>query len=202
MKETIYIELKELDAHFLREHSQMAPFLTPTGYFNQLEKEVTLQLLSANSGFNVPEDYFSQLENSIVRSSSLTTKETIAVPDDYFDGLESAIFEKIENEETPVRKISFKKAFQLWGSVAAAFVIGFFFFNTSTTESCLTFTCLMEQTDFSEDELLHVYDDEIANELIDDIDFLDDISLDDEEIFDYLIDENFDLEALDNTYEL
>ena len=203
MKEQINIELNELKATFLSDYVKGIPFVVPPHYFSSMEDEITSQLLPVANNFNTPKEYFSELENSILTQSSVPTKSAISVPDNYFEGLESRILEQIDEEDkTPVRSINMKKSLQLWGSVAAAFVIGFFFFNTTKTEECITFACLLEQTTFTEDELLHVYDEEIANEMIDDVDFLDNISLEDEEILDYLIDEDFDLEALDNMYEL
>jgi hypothetical protein len=82
-----------------------------------------------NSGFNTPEDYFSNLEDRII--SNIKLNETIKepgfkIPDSYFDALEDTILNKVQDDKkSKVIPLFSKRTIISVTSVAAAIVLLF-----------------------------------------------------------------------------
>lgn len=98
---------------------------------------------SENSGFKVPEDYFGNFEDRMLRrleeqeAVKLPVQESgFAVPDGYFDTLEERILEKTRDKETPVVSI-FKREYLFYAAAVAAVCILMLgnFFQTGAEES-------------------------------------------------------------------
>ena len=90
-----------------------------------------------SSGFKVPKDYFSQVEEQILNEVHLKNKVEVSgfhVPDSYFESLEEQIFEKLEtkNETKVIKLFSWKKAMYA-SAIAATIVLMFNLFFTSET---------------------------------------------------------------------
>jgi len=74
--------------------------MTPEELKNITPKLHKLQQLG--SGFNVPENYFKNVETIVfskISSEKLTNENPFNLPKDYFDTIEDKVFEKIKKEE-------------------------------------------------------------------------------------------------------
>lgn len=162
-------------------------------------KEKKLDTINT-SGFKVPKDYFSQLEEQILTEVLLkNTVDTSGfnVPDSHFETLENKIFQKLE-EEQDVKVIplfSWKKVMYI--SALAACVILMFnaFYNDSET---ITFDSLetssiqnyLEQEDYTSYELASLLTDDELN-----INIFTDTKISEESLEDYLLNQS-DIEDL------
>jgi hypothetical protein len=147
------------------------------------------------SGFKVPNDYFSQVEEQIL--SEVQLKNTVDasgfdVPDSYFESLENKIFLKLE-EEQDVKVIplfSWKNVMYV-SAIAACLVLMFnVFYNASET---ITFDSLetasienyLEQEDYTSYELAFLLTDDELN-----INNFTDTEISEESLEDYLLDQS------------
>ncbi|WP_040278082.1 hypothetical protein [Psychroserpens damuponensis] len=96
------------------------------------------------SGFKVPKDYFSQVEEQILSDTPLKNKvehSGFDIPDSYFDTLEERIFESLDTTQDTkvIPLINWKKV--IYGSaIAASLVLMFNVFYNASEE--LTFDSL------------------------------------------------------------
>ena len=180
-------------------------FTTPDDYFNHFEEKVLKQLsikenettLPLETGFTTPNDYFTNLEEKLFHKISTEEdiqKETgFKAPDNYFDNLDNEILNKVTVTETKVIKLFSKKQYLYVASIAAVLILSFFILNPINSNS-LTFDDIeyaafeeylnTENIDISALELADLY--EVDSNELDNISFL---SIDDENILDYLSDE-------------
>ncbi|MFT4612239.1 MAG: hypothetical protein ACJA1H_001297 [Glaciecola sp.] len=162
-------------------------------------KEKKLDTINT-SGFKVPKDYFSQVEEQILSEVHLkNTFDTTGfdVPDSYFESLEHKIFQKLEEEQgvKVIPLFSWKKVIYV-SAMAACLVLMFnVFYNASET---ITFDSLetasienyLEQEDYTSYELASLLtDDEL------DINNFTDIEISEGSLEDYLLDQS-DIEDL------
>ena len=115
------------------------------------------------SGFKVPDDYFSQVEEQILNEAGLKSKVDASgfnVPDSYFENLDNKIIDKLK-EDREVKVVSlFNRKNIIYASTIAATLILMFnvFFNASET---ITFDSLeiatienyLEEEDYTSYEL-------------------------------------------------
>jgi len=180
-------------------------FKTPDNYFNNFDEKVLKQLsneesesvLPLETGFATPNNYFDNFEKKLSHKVSIeenTQKQTgFVAPENYFDNLDNEILNKTTSTETKVIKLFNKKQFLYVASIAAILVLSFFILNPSNS-NLLTFDDIeyaafeeylnTEDLDISALELADLY--EIDTNELNNISFL---SIDDENILDYLSDE-------------
>jgi len=183
-------------------------FSTPDNYFNDFEEKLLSKLsiekseseLPLETGFTTPNDYFENFEETVLHTLSAkennlsTQKQTgFVAPESYFDNLDNEILNKTTATETKVIKLFSKKQFLYIASIAAILVLSFFILNPSNS-NLPTFEDIeyaafeeylnTEELDISALELADLYGVD-SNEL-NTISFL---SIDDENILDYLSDE-------------
>ncbi|WP_028873375.1 hypothetical protein [Psychroserpens burtonensis] len=147
------------------------------------------------SGFKVPKDYFSQVEEQILSEVQLKSTVDVSgfdVPDSYFESLENKIFLKLE-EEQDVKVIplfSWKKVMYV-SAIAACLVLMFnVFYNASET---ITFDSLetasienyLEQEDYTSYELASLLTEDELN-----INNFTDTEISEESLEDYLFDQS------------
>lgn len=97
-----------------------------------------------NSGFSVPENYFSEVEESIfaeVTTTSFSKDTGFTTPNDYFNNLEDKILNTISTPQKESKIIHFKSSllkaipFVAAASIALFITLNSFFFKESTTFS-------------------------------------------------------------------
>ena len=95
-----------------------------------------------NTGFNIPEDYFTSLEDIILSNAKLREVAPTSghkVPDDYFDSIEDNIINLVQQKETKVVKLITWHKIAYVGAVAASIVLMFnIFFNNGKDVSINT----------------------------------------------------------------
>ncbi|MBR9845760.1 MAG: hypothetical protein GYB35_06440 [Algicola sp.] len=99
---------------------------------------MTLKKLHKNSGFKVPKDYFSQVEEDILNDVRLKAKAKdsgFGIPESYFDEMETAILSHVK-PDSKVITLKSKSAWYYIAGIAASIVLIFSIFNhqSSTTE--------------------------------------------------------------------
>lgn len=203
-REEINNELKALQANKLAQLPVRSCFLVYSSYFPTLETTVLRQILPTSEGLKVPDQFFSQLEASILDETIGAKKVTphFSIPNDYFVELETEVFNQTIGQETPIKTLlNIKQPLLVWSSVAASFIIGFLLFNQPKIQACVTFACLLEQSQLTEDDFLQVYDATVADELLETVNFSDGLDVNDDELIDFLIDEEIELHELTNVIE-
>ena len=107
----------EDEAPELAKISRSNPFLTPSGYFRQLEESIQGRVileslnLDQEPGFKVEAEYFDSLPQKIEASVALQElkeemkSEGFTVPLGYFDELNEKISRRIERPEAKIRKL-------------------------------------------------------------------------------------------------
>jgi len=183
-------------------------FTTPENYFNNFDEKLLKKLsieksestLPLETGFKAPDDYFENFEETVLHTLSVekntlsTQKHTgFVAPENYFDNLEHEILNKTTTTETKVVKLFSKKQFLYVTSIAAILVFSFFILNPKNSNS-LTLDDIeyaafeeylnTEDLDISPLELAELY--EVDSNELNNISFL---SIEDENILDYLSDE-------------
>lgn len=180
-------------------------FSVPEDYFSALPEHIltAADIVSAalppaqEDEFVVPEGSQAKLREEILHST-VGAKDKMSVPEGYFTGLSDEIMSKVQEPvaETPVVKIHHSR--RLWASVAvAASLIAAVFIINPAEEKCESFACLLEQTDFGYEDIDYLTTEDLEILLIDDEEELFD---EDDEIIDYLIDEDLDLDDLLEEY--
>lgn len=158
-----------------------------------------------NTGFKVPNDYFQNLEDTIMDNIKLnkalesSVNTGFKVPKGYFDSLEDVVLTKIKEEKKPKVLPLFNKQTLIYISgVAAAILIMFNIFWNKTEITIDSIDAELVENYFI-DQGINTY--EIASLLTDDnndinidIEIFDE-TFNDDSLEDYLL-ENVDLEAL------
>ncbi len=151
-----------------------------------------------HTGFTTPNDYFETFEEKLFSKLENTSPEKTGfkVPDNYFKNVEKSIIDKVNNEEnTPIISLTNRNTLLIVASVAACLVLIFSVLKptksisineiaSSEIESYLS----NHTTDFSENELLLLLNNEDITTLIDQT-----TSFNDQTLEEYLFDN------LDNT---
>ncbi len=151
-----------------------------------------------HTGFTTPNDYFETFEEKLFSKLENTSPEKtgFTVPDNYFKNVEKSIIDKVNNEEnTPIISLTNRNTLLFVASVAACLVLIFSVLKptksisineiaSSEIESYLS----NHTTDFSENELLLLLNNEDITHLIDQT-----TSFNDQTLEEYLFDN------LDNT---
>lgn len=161
---------------------------------------------SENSGFKVPEDYFSNLENDIMACLETTNLSDLKIegtgfkaPENYFETIEDQVFEKLEQHDSGVVSIFKKEYIYYAAAVAAVFIlmVGNYFpanqseavgwddVEVSAMESYIEEGYEMGYIDLSSSEYSDFF---VSGELVNDSDF-DEVTS--EAVFEY-IDENIE----------
>lgn len=159
-------------------------FQVPEDYFEDLEQSALKQTFQSDV-FNTPKGYFKDLESSLIEDQS-----EFAVPVDYFEKLD----ESLTKSASPTKLITMKRV-AFW--LSAACVVGaiFIYRNYNSEEECKTFACLLKESDFSEEELIMLYDNHIVEEFLQEDQQIE-IESESEEYMDYLIDSEYSIETL------
>ncbi|MBI1268312.1 MAG: hypothetical protein GC193_12875 [Cryomorphaceae bacterium] len=157
-------------------------FNVPTTYFTDLENQIGQQTFP-HDRFDIPAGYFEDLQDSLIAET-----RDFDVPATYFDTLETTIIAAA----TPTKIINMKRV-AFW--LSAACVVGaiFLYRNFTAKEECKTFACLLQESDFTEEELLMFYDSNIVEEFLEEDSEIDSES---EAYMDYLIDSDYTIETL------
>lgn len=133
------------------------------------------QKLGKQPGFNMPDNYFNDLENDLMSKlivEDLPEKCGFETPEHYFDSLEDQILNKIngETKTSEPKVISLRKRIVKFTSFAAAasvvLFITFQFINipTTTEETNITIDEWFENSDVTTDELALLFDDQDFSE--------------------------------------
>jgi hypothetical protein len=125
------------------------------------------------SGFKVPKDYFSQVEEQILSEVHLKNKVEVSgfdIPDSYFETLENNIVQKLNDAQDVkvISLISWKKVIYPTAIAASLLLMFNVFYNTSET---ITFDSLetasienyLEQEDYTSYELSSLLTEEELN---------------------------------------
>lgn len=157
-------------------------FRTEVGYFDELEERINQQTFP-REGFNIPEGYFEDLQESLIDE-----KTDMHVPAGYFDKLQATI----EAEVTPKKIISLKRV-AYWLSAACIVGVIFMILQKSEQEECKTFACLLKESELTDEELLQLYDHTIVEDLLNEGQAEEEES---DAYLEYLIDSDYPIETL------
>lgn len=171
--------------------------LTPEGFFEKFEDKVTSQTGSSEPELTVPEGFFEKQAESLLEKSAQTDPD-LGIPETFFEEQHAAIMAAVEEPEKKAGKVVNFKRYRraiLSTAAAAAAVFVVLFAIPTEEEQCVTFACLLEQTDLTADDLLFV-DDYDLNEFIDSEEEFEEPSEDEIEMIDYLIESDYDFDEL------
>jgi hypothetical protein len=156
---------------------RMSVFVVPEMYFDLLREEWALRSAStldkseSTSSFQIPEGYFESARADLIQrisdtpeNISIETKNDSALktPEGYFGQLSEDIFAQTsrasELKEVPVRKLYSTKRFYWLAASAAVLILAVTtFLAQSAEDECITFACLLENTELTEKELIDIY---------------------------------------------
>ena len=149
------------------------------------------------TGFSTPKKYFDKFENNLFKQLELNTQTGFCVPQNYFTSINDKIITRTQKPNRVVALFSRKNRIYAT-SIAAALVLGVFLLFSSNKKLSfddVTYATLFE---YANDEFTDADD---ISELSDfDTEALDDfteIPVDENEVFDYLYEEN-NIEINDN----
>lgn len=176
-------------------------FIAPEGYFEHLSANLNLKEISQSEQFETPEMFFEEQHMQIQKRVEDEVNKELDVPADFFNDMHREIMQTVE--ETPqerseaiVVSMSSSKQWPYW--LAAACILGaiawFSLTGSGSDEECITFACLLEQTEFTTDDLLFIDDTDLLIEQATETESIQMIEFQDDEILDYLDEE--DLEEL------
>lgn len=186
----------------LRKRSE---FIVPEGYFQALAENIQTALEVTGAGlpfakedeFVVPEGSQVKLREEILQNT-VGSSDKMSVPEGYFDKLADDIMARVDEPtaETPV--VSINQSRRLWASVAvAASLIAAVFIISPTDVKCESFACLLEQTDFGYEDIEYLTTEDLEILLTEGEDEIDET---DDELIDYLLDEDLDIDDLLEEY--
>lgn len=151
-------------------------FGVPEGYFDLLREEnAVLSKASSDkrndsAGFDVPSSYFEQeaahlldiTESKSTMHDAPDTENQFLIPQGYFIALEEAILSRTSRApQAKVIGLNSRRNTRLLYSIssAAAILIAVvaILLVRSTKKDCITFACLLEETELTHDELLEFY---------------------------------------------
>lgn len=192
----------ELDIQELKDLQNFAPTLfsipksdlliIPDGYFESLDREWHTEDMVPE--LVVPSDYFNQLSSEIMLKALEKEQTDLNVDEVFFHSMEAEILSKTI-DKLGRQVVSFRKRRNLLLSTigaAAALILAWMFFAPVETEECITFACLLEQSEISTSDLLEFEDMDL--ELL--IPLEEEAVSDDDELYNYLLDSEVDLEDL------
>ena len=166
------------------------------------KKHIDLNLLKTKgTGFTVPEDYFNSIEAKVL------SKVSNDIPTDYFDSLEDRVFKRIEKEVPKVKIVTLRQRIirRYVPMLAAASVVLFIGLNFYNNSNAISFDSLDTTTISSwlEDSDYDTSDSYVLGELLsaDDINsltVLNESTLDDAQLLDYLSNTDIDNLILNN----
>lgn len=178
-------------------------FKVPSNYFDTVEVVIFSTLKSKDfsikldkSAFNLPQGYFDSVEDSVIsklKAEALYNETNETIPADYFDDLEDQVLSKIKSKS---KIISLKTIARYIAplAIAASFLL---LFLLNTSENSITFESLetAEIEQFIDIGIIEI-DEEALASAFSDITLTEDqlsTSLSDEEVLNYLIEENLEL---------
>jgi len=177
-------------------------FKMPADYFNQLEDEVMLKIITdsfpKSAGFNVPPLYFGKATESAAKVVFGTENHVgFVTPKGYLEdaAFETAVMNKIKAQETPTKVIPLKNFFlkQFAPIAVAASLALLVFFNFDRVENDLSTIAASDIEQWIDQDLISLNDSEIL-EVFSDVQLENEQFFDDEDVLDYLDDTN--IEAL------
>lgn len=136
----------------------------------QHKKDFLNQQIGKNTGFEIPDNYFNDLENDLMSkliAENLPEKCGFEAPEYYFDNLEDTVLNKINAQKSKV--ISFRKRLIKFSSFAAAasviLFITFQFINILPPEQTnITIDEWFDNSDITTDELALLFEDQDFSE--------------------------------------
>ncbi|WP_442266928.1 hypothetical protein ACSIGC_04325 [Tenacibaculum sp. ZS6-P6] len=136
----------------------------------QHKKDFLNQQIGKNTGFEIPDNYFNDLENDLMSkliTKNLPEKCGFEAPEYYFDNLEDTVLNKINAQKSKV--ISFRKRLIKFSSFAAAasviLFITFQFINILPPEQTnITIDEWFDNSDITTDELALLFEDQDFSE--------------------------------------
>ena len=137
-------------------------------------------------GFDIPEDYFSKIEDRI-SAATLKSENGFTIPKDYFDSIEDRITGKaLKNREKSPRIINLFKVLKSASGIAAVFLIGYFITKPNLNQEHVIDQGLAYE--YLESENFNLDTDKLYNSIsnIDELsasDFIENIDLNDVESF-------------------
>ena len=166
--------------------------LTPDGFFEDFENDLKANTETLDVEFAVPVNYFEKQSETLLEDSMRCEAET-GLPKTFFEEQHAAIVDSAGQPDKVVRPKGFR-SFILSMAAAAAAIIAVVFALSSEKKECITFACLLEQTNLTPEDLLFV-DDNDLNDFVDSESTLEvnDYNI---EIIDYLIDADYDFDEL------
>lgn len=191
------------------------PFQVPENYFSDMKEAIQERVMLENAApslfdldrkkdFDIPQDYFNKLESEIISKMEMESEneEHVAVPEEYFDKMHDSIMSKIEKEEQkdtrilPLRE-RYSASFMVLSVVgAAAMILLAVLFFKPEKRDCQTFACLLEQTSFTNDDLLYFSGEELYEVYEEEIEDSDGEMEYDEDITEYLIESDLDIDEI------
>lgn len=192
------------DAPLLFSLKGNSPFKAPAGYLENLPDELKASVIPDAGKLSTPENYQDELVERLlaVGSDKRVAKEDFKMPEGYLQELQSNIAKQTiaASDSAPRGNNGIVIRIASWvATAAAACLIALLVIKPFEKEDCQSFTCMLESVELSSDDFLELYDEEIVEELLpENASILDGIE-DNDEMIDYLLDE--DIELLD-LYEL
>lgn len=200
-------EVLKKDAPSLFSLDKTEGFTVPEGYFENLAGQLRRQALPLSDGFEAPEHSLKKLENAIFSKTTAagasSESDGFNIPDAGFpDRLEEAILLQTtqagDTVEVPAGKGRVLKLVSRFAIAAAAAV---FIWLVATPlfqpekVHCKTFSCLLKETELTNEELLMLYDEEVVNELLPDHEGFEQM-ISEDEAMEYLLDAELELNDL------
>ena len=181
-----------------------SPFRAPSGYLENLPEELKASVIPDAGKLSTPENYQDELVERLmsIGSDKRELRKDFKMPEGYLLDLQSNIAKQTTAAEVKPQGGNNGRVIRLasWvATAAAACLIALLVINPFEKENCQSFTCMLESAELSSDDFLELYDEDIVEELLPENASILDGMEDDDEMIDYLLDE--DIELLD-LYEL
>lgn len=108
------------------QHIKGTGFSVPEDYFNNFENKILKNNNTNTTGFKVPANYFENFEDIVIGKKNLATVKNAGykVPDNYFTNVETKVFPKVKKEKViPLKNRSYLKRTIL--AIAASILLFF-----------------------------------------------------------------------------
>lgn len=138
--------------------------LTPDGFFENFERKLKANAENLDFEFTIPLDYFEKQSETLLLDSIRCEAET-GLAKTFLEERHVVIADSAEQPDKVVRPKGYR-SFILSIAAAAAAIIAVVFALSSEKKECITFACLLEQTDLTPEDLLFV-DDNDLNDFVD-----------------------------------
>ncbi len=178
-------------------------FSTPKNYFVQFESNLRENKNSIKSGFTAPEDYFDHVEESILLRLNMKVNRSTGfnTPDNYFENIDHKILVNVNKKkpEKIINLITNKYLKVLTYSIAASLLIFFSLKNLIIEDKRFDIETIeiSEIESWMDDELISFSSYEIS-ETFDDIYLTGEANYTQDEILDYLNEENIENLIIEN----